>query len=137
MPPCTGGIFISFERGDDFSALSIFWKNKMLLYALLLACTLMLLYIAFGSKRKRRLVPATPPNNNASLSFVQTIGNLYLQKKDNRNIAIKMMTYFLEHIRSNYHLSTNNINAEFVQALSRKAALKSRKCNCSWIKLSY
>ena len=88
-----------------------------------MACTLMLLYIAFGSKRKRRLIPDMQQNTNASLSFVQTIGNLYLQKKDNRNIAVKKMTYFLEFVRSNYHISTNNINAEFVQALSRKSGI--------------
>ncbi|MEO5683801.1 MAG: DUF4350 domain-containing protein [Chitinophagaceae bacterium] len=111
------------KKGDGFSALAIFWKNPMLKYALLLFCTLTLLYIAFGSKRKRRLVPATVPNTNDSLSFVHTIGNLYLQKKDNRNIAIKMMTYFLEHVRSNYFLNTQTINAEFIQALSRKSGV--------------
>ena len=115
------------NKTNDFSALSVFWKDKQLMYALLLFCSLILLYIAFGSKRKRRLVPETPPNNNDSLSFVQTIGNLYLQKKDNRNIAVKMMTYFLEHIRSSYHLGTNNINADFVQSLSRKSGVEEKK----------
>jgi len=83
----------------------------------------MLLYIAFESKRRRRLVPVQVPNTNASLSFVRTISNLYRQKKDNRNIAIKMMTYFFEHVRSKYFLNTNNINTEFVQSLSRKSGI--------------
>ena len=115
------------KPGDDFSALAIFWKNPPLTYALLLACALMLLYIAFGSKRKRRLVPALPPNKNESISFVHTIGNLYLQKKDNRNIAIKMMTYFFEHIRSSYYLTTSAVNADFIQALSRKSGVAENK----------
>jgi hypothetical protein len=122
-----GDIYKFGKPADDFSALSIFWKNPALKYAMLIACALMLLYIGFGSKRKRRLVPAMPPNTNASLSFVHTIGNLYLQKKDNRNIAVKMMTYFLEHVRNNYHLSTNNINTEFVQSLSRKSGIEEKK----------
>jgi predicted nucleic acid-binding protein len=92
-----------------------------------MACALMLLYIAFGSKRKRRLVPALPPNKNESISFVHTIGNLYLQKKDNRNIAIKMMTYFFEHIRSSYYLTTSTVNADFIQALSRKSGVAENK----------
>jgi len=121
----------------DFSALSIFWKNPPLKYAMLIACSLLLLYIAFGSKRKRRIVPALPPNNNASISFVHTIGNLYLQKKDNRNIAIKMMTYFFEHIRNNYHLSTNNINTEFIQALSRKSGIDEKKVQALMEKADY
>ncbi|MEP6746095.1 MAG: DUF4350 domain-containing protein [Bacteroidota bacterium] len=122
-----GDLYKFGKPADDFSALSIFWKNPPLKYAMLAACALMLLYIAFGSKRKRRLVPAMPANNNASLSFVHTIGNLYLQKKDNRNIAIKMMTYFFEHVRNSYHLNTNNINTEFVQALSRKSGIDEKK----------
>lgn len=115
------------KEGGGFSALAIFWKNPPLMWALLLACALMLIYIAFGSKRKRRLVPVLPPNKNESLSFVHTIGNLYLQKKDNRNIAVKMMTYFFEHIRSSYYLNTSTINAEFVQALSRKSGVAESK----------
>ena len=116
-----------FGRGSDFSALAVFWKNPPLKYAMLLACALMLLYIAFGSKRKRRLVPPLVPNTNSSLSFVHTIGNLYLQKKDNRNIAVKMLTFFFEHVRSNYHLNTNNINSEFIQALAGKSGVEEAK----------
>ena len=125
------------NREHDFSALAVFWKDKQLMFALLLFCLLILLYIAFGSKRKRRLVPETIPNTNASLSFVQTIGNLYLQKKDNRNIAVKMMTYFLEHIRNNYHMGTNNINADFIQALSRKSGVEEKKVQALMEKAEY
>jgi hypothetical protein len=131
------GDIYKFGKKTDFSALSIFWKNPLLKYALLVACTLMLLYIAFGSKRKRRLIPELPPNTNASLSFVQTIGNLYLQKKDNRNIGIKKMTYFLEWVRNNYHINTNNINAEFVQALSRKSGVAEQRVQSLMEKAGY
>jgi hypothetical protein len=112
---------------DDFSALSIFWKNPPLLWALMIGCLLMLLYIAFGSKRKRRLVPVIPPNTNATVSFVHTISNLYLQKKENRNIALKMITYFFEHVRTHYYLGTNTINQEFIQALSRKSGIAEKR----------
>jgi hypothetical protein len=116
------------DKKDDFSALSIFWKNKSsLLPALLIACGLMLLYIAFGSKRKRRLVPTIAPNTNATVSFVHTISNLYLQKKDNRNIALKMISYFFEYVRTHFYLNTNQINAEFIQALSRKSGIDEKK----------
>jgi hypothetical protein len=115
------------DRNNNFSALSIFWKNPSLLWALLISCLLMLLYIAFGSKRTRRLVPVIPPNSNATVSFVHTISNLYLQKKDNRNIALKMITYFFEHIRTHYYLGTNTINQEFIQALSRKSGISEKK----------
>lgn len=130
LEPDAGTIYWSdlMRFGDNnFSALSIFWKNPSLLWALLISCLLMLLYIAFGSKRKRRLVPVVPPNSNATVSFVHTIANLYLQKKDNRNIALKMITYFFEHIRTHYYLGTNTVNQEFIQALSRKSGIAEKK----------
>ncbi len=125
------------KKSDEFSALSIFWKNPPLKYALLLACALMLFYIAFESKRKRRLVPPAVPNNNDSISFVHTISNLYLQKKDNRNIALKMITYFLEHIRSSYYLHTNTINTEFIQSLSRKSGVEETRVQELFEKVAY
>jgi len=108
---------------DDFSALAIFWANPPLRYALLLSSGLILFYIAFSSKRKRRLIPPRPINTNDSIGFVRTIGNLYLQKKDNRKIAVKMVTYFLEHVRSSYHINTSNIDTAFIHALSVKSAV--------------
>jgi hypothetical protein len=54
---------------------------------------------------------------------VETIGRLYLQKKDNQNIAHKMTTYFLEHIRSKYYLNTAHVNAEFFSSLARKSGV--------------
>ena len=46
---------------------------------------------------------------------------MYFQTKDNRNIADKMITYLLEHIRNQYFISTSNLNAEFTAMLSRKS----------------
>jgi len=56
-----------------------------------------------------------------TLTFTETIGRLYLQQKDNRNIADKLITYFMEHIRNQYYLNTSQVNEEFVATLARKA----------------
>jgi len=68
----------------------------------------------------QRVVEAAEPNNNTTVAFTETIGRLYLQKKDNRNIADKQITYLLEHIRNQYYLNTSQVNDEFIAALSRK-----------------
>lgn len=113
------------QRSDEsFSLFAVFMKYPMLKWALLLAMALMLLYIAFASKRKQRPVPVKNFNSNASVSFVETIGRLYLQKKNNTNIAQKMITYFMEHIRSKYYLNTSHLNAEFFSSLSRKSGVE-------------
>lgn len=107
----------------NFSLFDVFLANPPLKWALLLALLLLILYIAFVSKRRQRAIPIKPVNSNASISFVETIGRLYLQKKDNLNIAHKMTTYFLEYIRTKYYLNTSHLNAEFFSSLSRKSGV--------------
>ncbi|MEJ8819510.1 DUF4350 domain-containing protein [Lacibacter sp. H407] len=108
---------------ENFSSFAVFLKYPMLKWALLLGMALMILYISFASKRRQRSVPIKPVNSNASKSFVETIGRLYLQKKDNPNIVHKMTTYFLEYIRTHYYLNTAHLNQEFFSSLSRKSGV--------------
>ncbi|QNA42731.1 DUF4350 domain-containing protein [Lacibacter sediminis] len=114
---------IGRSPNKNFSLFDVFLENLILKWALLMSLLLLLLYIAFASKRRQRAIPIKPVNSNASISFVETIGRLYLQKKDNQNIAHKMTTYFLEHIRARYYLNTAHLNAEFFSSLSRKSGV--------------
>jgi len=57
---------------------------------------------------------------NDSLEFVKTIGRLYHEKRDNKNLAKKMAAYFLEHVRNRYKISTTRLDDEFVKSLQRK-----------------
>ena len=90
-------------------------------WAFWLALILLALYILFGGKRRQRIIEKISPNTNTTVAFTETVGRLYLQKKDNRNIAEKMITYFQEHIRKQYYLNTNQVNDDFITALSKKA----------------
>ena len=108
---------------DNFRIVDFFKKHPPLYYAFLLVLALLLIFLAFGGKRRQRFVPEKIPNMNTTVSYTETIGRLYMQKKDNRNIALKMFTYFLEHVRSQYYLNTQNLNNDFVEALSRKSGV--------------
>ena len=108
---------------ENFSIVKFFKKQPPLYYAFLLTLAALLIFIAFGGRRRQRLVPERIPNHNTTISYTETIGRLYLQKKDNRNIALKMFTYFLEHVRTSYYLNTQNLNNEFSEALSRKSGV--------------
>ena len=88
--------------------------------ALWLALLLLALYILFGGKRRQRIVATIATNTNTTVAFTETVGRLYLQKKDNRNMADKMIMYFQEHIRKQYYLNTSQINDDFITTLSRK-----------------
>ncbi len=104
----------------DFSILKFLKQHPALYYAFLLALALLLLYLAFGGKRKQRIVAEKFPVVNSTVSYAETIGRLYLQKKDNLNIARKMITYFLEHVRNYYYINTQLLNNDFAEALARK-----------------
>lgn len=108
---------------DNFSIFNYFKKHLPLLYAFLIAVALLLIFLAFGGRRRQRFVPEKIPYANSTVSYTETIGRLYLQKKDNRNIALKMFTYFLEQVRTHYYLNTQNLNNEFAEALSRKSGV--------------
>lgn len=111
------------SSNEGFSIFNFFKKHPPLFYAFLLTLAALLIFIAFGGKRRQRFVPERTLNTNTTISYTETIGRLYLQKKDNRNIALKMFTYFLEHVRNNYYLNTQYLNNEFSEALSRKSGV--------------
>lgn len=87
----------------------------------------MALFVIFGIKRKQRIIPLMPPLRNSTLDFVQTVGNVYFNKRDNKNIALKKISYFLEHIRSHFFLSTSPLNKEFIEAFSVKSDISKQE----------
>ena len=108
---------------DKFSSFNVIKQNPPLLWAFCLAISALVLYILVNIKRKQRVINEIKPNTNTSVTFTETVGRLYLQKKNNKNIAEKMITYFYEHIRNNYFLNTNQVNNEFMNSLSRKSGV--------------
>jgi len=115
------------DTDRTFSSFSEIMKHPPLKFAFWLSLLLLAMYILFGGKRVQRIIPQLKPNENTTVTFTETIGRLYLQKKDNKNIADKMITYFNEYIRNTYFLNTNQVNADFVAVLSRKSGVDKDK----------
>lgn len=113
--------------GDDdkekFSPFDVIKKNPPLLWAFWLAVVALLLYVLVNIKRKQRVINEIKGNTNTTVKFTETVGRLYLQKKNNKNIAEKMITYFYEHIRNSYFLNTTQVNKEFINSLARKSGV--------------
>ena len=111
------------EDKDKFSPLNVIKQNPPLLWAFWLAVITLILYVLINIKRKQRVINEIKANTNTTVTFTETVGRLYLQKKNNKNIAEKMITYFYEHLRNSYFLNTNQLNNEFMNSLSRKSGL--------------
>jgi hypothetical protein len=95
-------------------------------WALSLLLLLLLLVYLFESKRKQRIIPVIPPVKNASLDFVKTIGRMYFQRKDNKDLAHKMLVHFLGYVRSRYNIRATVLDSDFVQRLTYKSGYDQR-----------
>lgn len=78
-------------------------------------------FILFEAKRKQRIIPVMKPLANTTLEFVSTIGNLYYERADHKNIAEKKINFFLEQLRSQYLLATTHLDERFVKTLANKS----------------
>lgn len=106
------------------SWLSAFFQYKSLKWALLTALLALLLYVLSEMRRKQRFIPVVTKPKNDSLEFVKTIGRLYHDKGDHKNLCRKMSAYFLEHVRSRYKLPTSELNDEFIKNLHAKTGIE-------------
>ena len=72
-------------------------------------------------KRRQRIIPPYEKPVNDSLEFVTTIGKLYYEKGDHKNLAEKLTQYFLDYVRNRFKIPTVDINPSFVEQLSAKS----------------
>ena len=108
------------RRGANYSALHFVLANRSLRWAFWLTLILFLLMFLVESKRKQRAIAEIPKLRNASADFVKTVGRLYFQQKNNQNLAGKMISAFLENIRTAYNIPTSVLDENF----SRKLAFR-------------
>jgi hypothetical protein len=65
-------------------------------------------------------VPITEPLRNTSLDFVKSIGNLYLQEGDFHDMMSKKAQYFLNKVRMDLLIDTQNLDEDFAKKLQLK-----------------
>lgn len=109
------------------SPLRVILSHPALEYAYYLLIISLLLFMIIGIKRKQRIIPVIEPLNNTTLQFVETVGSLYYQSGDHKNLATKKITYFLEYIRTNFHIKTTSYDAEFIEKISNLSGIEKEK----------
>lgn len=98
-------------------------------YGFLVLLLLLLLWALLNSRRMQRMIPVYKKPRNESLDFVKTMGRLYYDRRDHKNLAKKMGIYFLEHVRSTYKLPTHTLDEQFVEALHFKSGYSNSELN--------
>ena len=103
------------------SPLRFVLNQQGLKWAYYLALLGLLLFVFVRSKREQRMIPLVEPLRNDTKDFTATIGNLHFQYKNYSNIIAKRITYFLERVRSEYFLDTNELDDTFTERLASKS----------------
>ncbi len=119
------------SSGDDDSKglLHVLLSHKNFYIAGWLVIMLLALYLLTEIKRKQRMVPLYAKRTNDSLEFVTTIGKLYYEKSDHKNLAAKLTLFFFDYVRTKYKIATGEINSSFVQHLSLKTTIPAADIN--------
>ncbi|MET0243956.1 MAG: hypothetical protein ABW174_10825, partial [Flavitalea sp.] len=115
--------FRSHRYGDnqeksDFSAFRWMMKQPPLAWMLAVLLVLFTLIYLFESKRRQRTIPVKTPLKNSSVDFVKTIGRLYFQRRDNKNLTTKLTTHFLDQVRQQYNITTSTLDKNFEKKLA-------------------
>ncbi|WP_299061000.1 DUF4350 domain-containing protein [uncultured Polaribacter sp.] len=117
----------SDKKEDNTSVFKFFLEHKTLTWFLVISLIGLLLFMIFNARRKQRPIPIINPLKNTTVAFTQTIANLYLKEQNHKNLVDKKTAYFLEKVRVNYLLNTNNLNADFIEKLAAKSGNELQK----------
>jgi len=86
-----------------------------------------ILFVIFKIKREQRIIPVIKPLTNTTIDFITTVGKLYYQQKNNRDIAGKIIHYFLSSVKSSWGINVFNIDESVIRQISARTALSELK----------
>lgn len=114
-----------YKDGNKYnaSALQYILSQQSLKWAYYIILISIVLFILLYGRRKQRIIPLIPPLTNTTVEFVETVGNLYYQQKDFKNIAQKKISYFLDYIRNRYFIKTSSFDEESVRKIADKSSI--------------
>ncbi|AYB30892.1 DUF4350 domain-containing protein [Chryseolinea soli] len=108
-------------RREISTPLRFILTTEPLRWAYYITLVALLVFMLFEMKRKQRIIPIIKPLTNTTLDFVHTIGNLYYQRAEHKNIAEKRIHYFADQLRSRYWLTHIVFDEDFVHTLTQKS----------------
>ncbi|MGN6639728.1 MAG: DUF4350 domain-containing protein [Mucilaginibacter sp.] len=111
-------------RVGERSLMRVFFNNRSLRWAYLIALGGVVIFVIYERKRRQRIIPVIEPLKNSTVEFVNVVGQVYYEQRENQNIAQKKVVYFLEYLRSQYYLKTDLLNREFVERLAQKTGIE-------------
>jgi hypothetical protein len=115
--------YASGREGDE-SSMRVFLRIPALRWAFYIAFFSLVVFVLYEVKRRQRIIPVIEPLQNATLGFVNVVGQVYYEQRDNQDISSKKVLYFLEHLRTGYNLKTNPLDELFIESFSQKTGIE-------------
>tara|TARA_R110002096_G_scaffold126532_3_gene273642 strand:+ start:73810 stop:75063 length:1254 start_codon:yes stop_codon:yes gene_type:complete len=131
----TGGRTDNYTKQPNI--MSFIHSQESLTWAFYTLLFSVLIFMAFRIRRSQRIIPIVKPPENTSLKYIETLSNLYLLHNNHKETSRKKMNYFLNRIRLEYHLDSQNINEEFYLKLSQKSGVDRTIIKQLFIKYHY
>ena len=110
-------------RNVGSTPLRVVLATPALRWAFFVALLGVLLFIVFRGRRWQRAVPVVAPPPNRLRGFVETVGRLYHQHGDDRDLVEKKARYFLDRLRSTLNEHALDFGDESRDRVARKAGV--------------
>jgi len=128
--------YFSSGRSGATTPLRVILTRPALRAGYFTALVAVLLLLLFRSKRRQRIIPVIPPPGNTTMDFVETVGQLYLNRSQHQDIALKMIHQFLEFVREHYRLHTGMLDNEFCGRLALRSGMDPERTRAFIAKLN-
>lgn len=119
--------YYKMSESGTSSNLSYILNQEPLRWAYFVLVTALLFYIVFEGKRKQKIIPVIKPLRNSTLEFTETVGKLYFQASDHKNIAEKKISYFYDYLRTKLFIKPEQGNEAFYEKISLKTGIEKDK----------
>lgn len=116
-------------RMESTTPLRFLLSVAPLRWAVYLTLAGLLLFMLFESKRRQRAIPVVQPPANATLEFVETVGNLFMRSATHREMAKKKIIYFREYLLSHYRLQGDWQEEAFRERVAHKSGRDRKEVN--------
>lgn len=116
--------YFSIGRLESPSPFRAWLQNPALKYVLWLGILTTLLYLFLYGRRRQRIIPVISSPPNMTLEFTRTVGSLYFEHGNHKNLAEKKILHFLEFIRTRFYLRTNELDQQFIVQLAERSRME-------------
>lgn len=96
--------FYQLGRPERQTPLRYLLSQEALKWGFYLGLLTLLIVFVVDTRRRQKMIPVVLPPENTTLTYVKTLGNLYFQEGNHKDLAEKIIRHFVHQVREKYFL---------------------------------